>query len=57
MRRRQQIESELTGYLDWVYKAENIILKDPELPLEDRDGIKECLLLRTRYKSKNHKCT
>jgi hypothetical protein len=41
-RYRQRIEREMTGYMDWIWKTEDMLLVDPLLPQHDRDGIKEC---------------
>uniref|UniRef100_H3ATC4 Voltage-dependent P/Q-type calcium channel subunit alpha n=1 Tax=Latimeria chalumnae TaxID=7897 RepID=H3ATC4_LATCH len=36
LRRQQQIERELNGYLEWISKAEEVILNEEDTDLEDR---------------------
>ena len=42
LRRQQQIERELTGYMDWICKAEEVILNEDRTTEEERAAIMEC---------------
>lgn len=44
LRRQQQIERELTGYMDWICKAEEVILNEDRTTDEERQAIMECWL-------------
>jgi hypothetical protein len=44
LRRQQQIERELTGYMDWICKAEEVILSEERTTEEEKQSIMECKL-------------
>ena len=39
LRRQQQLDKELNGYLEWICKAEEVILNDKSLSEEEREAI------------------
>nr|XP_021331853.1 voltage-dependent N-type calcium channel subunit alpha-1B isoform X8 [Danio rerio] len=39
LRRQQQIERELTGYLEWICKAEEVMLAEEDKNAEDKDDV------------------
>jgi hypothetical protein len=45
LRRQQQIERELNGYLEWILTAEEVILKEDRTTEEEKAAIMEVLLL------------
>ncbi|XP_064416748.1 calcium channel, voltage-dependent, P/Q type, alpha 1A subunit, b isoform X3 [Latimeria chalumnae] len=52
LRRQQQIERELNGYLEWISKAEEVILNEEDTDLEDRLPFDGALRRATIKKSK-----
>ncbi|XP_030853656.1 voltage-dependent calcium channel type A subunit alpha-1 isoform X7 [Strongylocentrotus purpuratus] len=41
LRRQQQIDKELMGYLEWICKAEEVMLNDKSISEEEREAIEE----------------
>ena len=39
LRRQQQIDKELMGYLEWICKAEEVMLNDKSISEEEREAI------------------
>lgn len=39
LRRQQQLDKELNGYLEWICKAEEVMLNDNSMTLEERATI------------------
>lgn len=52
LRRQQQIERELNGYLEWIMHAEEVILKEDRTTEEEKAAIMEA---RRRYATKKLK--
>uniref|UniRef100_A0A8C7LNP6 Voltage-dependent N-type calcium channel subunit alpha n=1 Tax=Oncorhynchus kisutch TaxID=8019 RepID=A0A8C7LNP6_ONCKI len=52
LRRQQQIERELTGYLEWICKAEEVMLAEEDKHAEEKsplDGAKSGVVLTLKY--------
>ncbi|XP_071821818.1 voltage-dependent calcium channel type A subunit alpha-1-like isoform X3 [Apostichopus japonicus] len=53
LRRQQQLDKELNGYLEWICKAEEVMLNDNSMTLEERatieDSIRESFLAKEKY--------
>ncbi|QQP55932.1 Uncharacterized protein FKW44_000432, partial [Caligus rogercresseyi] len=52
LRRQQQLERELNGYVDWICKAEEVILAEERTTEEERNHIMEA---RKRVANKRRK--
>jgi hypothetical protein len=45
LRRQQQIERELNGYLEWILTAEEVILKEDRTTEEEKAAIMEVIIV------------
>uniref|UniRef100_A0A3P8WC90 Voltage-dependent N-type calcium channel subunit alpha n=1 Tax=Cynoglossus semilaevis TaxID=244447 RepID=A0A3P8WC90_CYNSE len=55
LRRQQQIERELTGYLEWICKAEEVLLEEEDEIAEEKVCCPVCVLVLKRGKAKKGK--
>uniref|UniRef100_UPI00063C789D voltage-dependent N-type calcium channel subunit alpha-1B-like n=1 Tax=Odobenus rosmarus divergens TaxID=9708 RepID=UPI00063C789D len=52
-RRQQQIERELNGYLEWIFKAEEVMLAEEDRNAEEKSPLEAVLKRAATKKSRN----